>query len=123
MRKIKFRAWYEGKMIPVGVMHNLLQPVRIGRVHFGDVQTATVYELLPEETPVMQSTGYINGAGQEVFEGDIVEFGTSEGDYIAEIVWDNDYHALKARTDVNHAINPYLYTFTVIGNIYENHNC
>ena len=107
MREKKFRAWYNGQMIPVGSLSFFMD----GEIQVND-------ELVG--CKLMQYTGLKDKNGKEIYEGDIVRlFEHTNFDCFAEVIW-NEANAKFSKTN-----SPTSDIFggdeiEVIGNIYEN---
>lgn len=115
MREIKFRAYTDkGEMI-----YNYCQ--LIGNRFFGEDMTNTNYGNIVD---IMQFTGLHDCEGKEIYEGDVVEITTPDGDVLDvhdEIVYSDIHAAYFLRTrhvDICSFIES-DYSFKIIGNIHE----
>lgn len=126
MREIKFRAWDKEnkRMLPVDYMK-----LDFGKVPYVNGETFSKddgwfdYELWYDEFELMQYTGIKDKNGTEIYESDIIEFLTYDGEIpMAQVVFER--FAFKA-LDIEDECCEYdfddLMDIEVIGNIYENH--
>lgn len=115
MREIKFRAWFENKLIPASIINNCKHPAFTGSINFENM-TATA-SLLPAETPIMQFTGLKDKNGKEIWEGDILK---SAGGNVKVEWFFNRYIFRNEKGRKEEILKEFNYFFEVIGNIYEN---
>ena len=114
MRKIKFRCWDKNGMFNYGqpIMHDDAEEMNIWQCMVND-----------KDFVMMQYTGVKDENGREIYEGDIVKFGSE----FYEVIFDSYMFNLKdfycpcfdypgdAFSEITQTGN-----FEVIGNIYEN---
>lgn len=104
MRAIKFRAWdTENK--------KMVSDISLGTVNF--------YESLNEffkSTNLMQFTGLLDKNGTEIYEGDVVAYGT---DKPQEIIYEKGMFTWRNEGSMSLG-NYYSKLMEVVGNIYEN---
>jgi hypothetical protein len=115
----KFRAWLrdEKKM------------VEIEELDFEDNSRGSLYRVIysnysklmsaeyPRDCILMQSTGFMDKKGREIYEGDILK--TDEAGWIGMVVYDSAHQFL---TDYNGGYSefPSWANCKIIGNVYEN---
>lgn len=121
----KFRAWIKDvkRMVDVEFL-DLSHKMLIGK----DWEYGMTESIKFDEVALMQSTGLFDKNGVEIFEGDIIEWWYSEGEFISqkgkfEVIWENGAFCPGENSDET------LYIFlegceddwySVIGNIYAN---
>lgn len=120
----KFRAWHNelGRMMSIKNMW--FQDSRIEELELNDSVMNDYITVSPDEIELMQSTGLKDKNGQEIFEGDIVDYKGRE----AVIKWHGSYASfiyrfvdgLQERVSEWDPLFLACYHFEVIGNIYEN---
>ena len=122
-REIKFRAWDEKNKI----MHNNFQFIRSGTsgsdwiIFISDKFSLTEHKTNPFKNPnpyfaqqlkIMQFIGLLDKQGKEIYEGDILQRGTT----ISDVVWEDCGFKLRKGNSVCDVNKP----IEIIGNIYEN---
>ena len=135
MREIKFRVWdkNENNMLEMGEM--------IARIQFFDTPYISAHQTLNEgvggidygNIELMQFTGLKDKNGKEIYEGDIVNFGNSNGFswgteyYELEIIWEDAgfrYKNIKTGKIFDKKITQKIINncnkFEIIGNKFEN---
>lgn len=120
----KFRAWHNelGRMMSIKNMW--FQDSRIEELELNDAVMNDHITAYPDEIELMQSTGLKDKNGQEIFEGDVVDYKGRK----AIIKWHGSYASfiyrfvdeLKERGSEWYPLFIAYYHFEVIGNIYEN---
>lgn len=115
----KFRAWFGAEMYA--------EPIVFDGQFYLDYRDFEDYRTY-DGAVLMQSTGMFDKNGVEIFEGDIIEWWYSEGEFISqkgkfEVIWENGAFCPGENSDET------LYIFlegceddwySVIGNIYAN---
>ena len=119
----KFRAWLKNdkKMIDVDEIH-----FDNGQLDF--IGDAITFMREADEIELMQSTGLFDKNGQEIFEGDIVQFEDFyiESDFLyinkGIIEWSQGSFTVTNRDSVEmeDLLDGEILDVTIIGNIYEN---
>lgn len=120
----KFRAWDKIKKN----MHEVQAIVYIEEKVYPIYQKMK-YRYIPfDEAILMQSTGLFDKNSKEIFEGDIIEWWYSKGEFISqkgkfEVVWENG--AFCPGKDSDETLFYFLECceddwYSVVGNIYEN---
>jgi uncharacterized phage protein (TIGR01671 family) len=119
MREIKFRAWTGSKMeyrVVVG---------QLGAFYVEGIDPKDSACMNPantkyyKETPIMQNTGLLDKNGREVFEGDVILYGST---CCYTVSWIPEICAFEM-TGHNRSIvlnKSNEYTREIVGNIYEN---
>lgn len=100
MRELKFRQWFENRMIPFGFIKD----------KNGYTAWICAQNNLIDKYPVMQFTGLQDGEGTDIYEGDIIHL---DYNYLGNVVvrfLDGSYNLAKYK----------LSKGKVIGNICEN---
>ena len=120
----KFRAWHNelGRMMSIKNMW--FQDSRIEELELNDAVMNDHITAYPDEIELMQSTGLKDKNGQEIFEGDVVDYKGRK----AIIKWNGSYASfiyrfvdeLKKRVSEWHPLFLAYYYVEIIGNIYEN---
>lgn len=120
----KFRAWHNelGRMMSISDMWFNVDS--LGEIGLNDAVMNDYITVSPDEIELMQSTGLKDKNGEEIFEGDIVDYKGRK----AVIKWHGSYASfiyrfvdeLKERVSEWHPLFLAYYHFEVIGNIYEN---
>ena len=124
MRKIKFRAWFDGHMCEVAKLDFWGDPdqatcdmARMSLTEYGNVEE--IFEVYLNEVELMQYTGLKDKNGKEIYEGDIVK----NRHYVFVVGFDEGRIYAK---QLGIEYKCYLYNLffeaalEVIGNIYEN---
>lgn len=123
----KFRAWDERVgLTEVASIDFFRKKIKINHWEYGD---SNFFPL--DEVVLMQSTGYKDKNGVEIFEGDLVKVSVDNGfDYLFEelsIVKPSKFHSglvcsLKSHEAEYRIIHAEIlgYEYEVVGNIYEN---
>ena len=118
----KFRAWDGGSL------SRMYQPEDVmvggGNIWINDEDFDAGEWIVNNDLELMQSTGLKDKDGQEIFEGDIVDYKGRK----AIIKWHGSYASfiyrfvdeLKERVSEWHPLFLAYYHFEIIGNIYEN---
>lgn len=120
----KFRAWHNelGRMMSIKNMW--FQDSRIEELELNDAVMNDHITAYPDEIELMQSSGLKDKNGQEIFEGDVVDYKGRK----AIIKWNGSYASfiyrfvdeLKKRVSEWHPLFLAYYYVEIIGNIYEN---
>ena len=120
----KFRAWHNelGRMMSISDMWFNVDS--LGEIGLNDAVMNDYITVSPEEIELMQSTGLFDKNGEEIFEGDIVDYKGRK----AVVKWHGSYASfiyrfvdeLQERVPEWHPLFLAYYHFEVIGNIYEN---
>lgn len=118
----KFRAYDSGSL------SRMYQPDEVmvgnGDIWIIDEDSAAGEWIVNNDIHLMQSTGLFDRNGQEIFEGDIVDYKGRE----AVVKWHGSYASfiyrfvdeLQERVSEWHPLFLAYYHFEIIGNIYEN---
>ena len=101
-RIIKFRAW-DG-----GMFHNVLVD--------GDAWTDNLVEDRWHGGPVMQFTGLKDKNGVDIYEGDVIDYGSGR---FCPITYEKNKFGIKFKNGAHEGCWLDLTKFEVIGNIYE----
>jgi len=102
MREIKFRAWDK----------------KVKKMYQNIEAKSNFLDFLDDDSwAVMQFTGLYDKNGKEIYEGDIVEFGTDKDDDTKHCKIEVKYNTQMAGFN---PLNESDENFYVIGNIYEN---
>lgn len=115
----KFRAWDKRKNEML-----VVEAINFNRGEFESIGYGITFLRGAYEIKLMQSTGLFDRNGQEIFDGDIVDYKGRK----AVIKWHGSYASfiyrfvdeLKERVSEWHPLFLAYYHFEVIGNIYEN---
>ena len=120
----KFRAWHRelGRMMLIKNMY--FQDGSVEELELNDTVMNDYITAYPDEIELMQSTGLKDKNGQEIFEGDIVDYKGRK----AVVKWHGSYASfiyrfvdeLQERKSEWKPLYLAYYHFEVIGNIYEN---
>lgn len=108
---MKFRAWIGNKMVYWGFIDGtfISPPANLGQSEN------------PFNVPQMQYTGRKDKNGNEIYDGDLLEFG-DENKWFGKIVWNNEHTKFEC-VDVNTGGTWESWKYgekPVVGNIYEN---
>lgn len=126
-RVIKFRAFINGKMLPIAILHNTPHPARVLDMDFSTNNVNAT--LMPKETSVMQFTGLYDKNGNEIYEGDIVKaafmhHGNPGIEFTAYIIYNEHIGSFRiAYNSLGGGSQDeiyFRYQVEVIGNIHEN---
>ena len=120
----KFRAWHK----PMQRMSEVLAiSYERQKVKIRHLRGTTHMTVLFDDVELMQSTGLVDKNGQEIFEGDIVEFEDAddiENVYINQgvIEWCQGGFTVSNRTTVtlDDLLDEDTLEVTIVGNIYDN---
>lgn len=120
----KFRAWHNELDRMMSISDMWFNVDSLGEIGLNDSVMNDYITVSPDEIELMQSTGLKDKNGEEIFEGDIVDYKGRK----AVIKWHGSYASfiyrfvdeLKERVSEWHPLFLAYYHFEVIGNIYEN---
>ena len=120
----RFRTWHNelGRMMSISDMWFNVDS--LGEIGLNDAVMNDYITVSPDEIELMQSTGLKDKNGNEIFEGDIVDYKGRK----AVVKWHGSYASfiyrfvdeLKERVSEWHPLFLAYYHFEIIGNIYEN---
>lgn len=128
----KFRAWYvlAEEMIDEILMISFVRKEIIGKFRDGSTSVPLKFEdkRNGEDVILTQSTGLFDENGQEIFEGDVVQFEDCyiESDFLyinkGIVEWSQGRFTVTNRDSVEmeDLLDGELLDVTIIGNIYEN---
>ena len=130
MREIKFRAWDQSKkkMRELSLLGLMWQRETDLTVYGVNDHNGLVSHSIKDNVPVMQYTGLKDKNGKEIYEGDIVTYNRSVGNWIGqymttthEIVFSEDVfsYVMKYGSSYIKLRKNLGYEYEVIGNIYE----
>lgn len=121
--KPKFRAWLkeEYQMIDVREITFFNDEIQM----ISGVEDFYAYD----EFELMQSTGWIDKNGKEIFEGDVVKYEVGRNTYTEEVAYDKNFAGFGVKDAKANVVFTFgeiaedisLISLEVIGNIYENH--
>ena len=120
MREIKFRMWYDNRMLYMNNMFHCYGQLGFSNEHYVDLGA---YD--KEECELMQYAGLKDKNGKEIYEGDIVKLisfivndNLEYDEFIVPVIFDEGCFQAKGSGLLAHCIGPNK--LEVIGNIYEN---